>query len=1111
MIRKALLIGILATAFLLAVVVLSRFDTRVAKLDEADSTLEDDPGRVVIHGQNFRVEAERLWQRQAPDDDTEQQWWRLVKPVITFFGDNPTVIVADRGRYRADRNRGTLTGNVVARLNDEDDTVITTETIHFDDSLELGVFTDEPIHIDSRRMVIDGRRLRGRTDMNYFRIERLSPMGIVLKEQSLAVTDAADADPDAPPSHMHILCKGAVEYTRYALADADGRPVRNGRDDPVYGSRIDIHDDIRVRQVDDRSFHQIMAGKPPTAAAPAGLDAETLLTVTIVERPAGDDEPTDEETTAEPEKKRAIDAVRAHSDTPGRTYFFTPDGRRGWGDTLTWRNEIMTLTGADPKAIWRIDEAQQAVITRFSTLTIAGRRSVNIVREEGEPFLLVDQRGGGASRDILGARVVIDPQTGRMDVYGEGDRPAEIHPKDDRGNRTGDALMGDHILYTERTVVTGADHAPRGDIWPALRHALGVARLATHATLPTGIDPLPPLVRDERTVTLDGNGRMQQDDAVLTAAVIRLGQDAEGRDIVDADGAGQLVFTEEEEEEEDNAELGDGIDPGNAPPVDPDALPAPDPPLVDGDAPAEAPDDDVVAAPLPMPERTVITWVDGMTFRGAEATFRGEVLAKQGVASTMRSDRLDILFAETGPSRDIRRLEATGRVRIEEGNQVATGRRFVRDVAEGTNRLFGADDDPAKVVSGIHRDTLYSREIEFDRDAGRLVGKGRGRMRHTIVPVPDAQGLARPTQTLLARWSEGMVYDEAIEPDLGRITLTGDVHTIRLPEIRTDATVRLVTDTLGALAAARPAAWRDLPSLLARTALPYDTLDCRRLELFIVSETQPDPRTGGTERSQRLQRLVAHEDVTAVFRDETGASRGTGERMTWNNDRARAVLVGAGPDRPARAFYRQNTLVGPELIYSRRETDDGVIDTSLVVRGPGHLDYRDAASADGADRSVHVEWNESAYYSMAKRIGIFVGDPWLTRKGTGDRLKASRRIVLRFGEAPGTGSLELRRIAALGDKAGSVSLRHGKSRSRGNLFVWDADTGDGRIVDTEGDPVKLLEAGSSSAIEAGTIVISDKRGGPRGGVTVDKTPRTPIEKPLLGPEGDDGWKEILQE
>jgi len=120
--------------------------------------------------------------------------------------------------------------------------------------------------------------------------------------------------------------------------------------------------------------------------------------------------------------------------------------------------------------------------------------------------------------------------------------------------------------------------------------------------------------------------------------------------------------------------------------------------------------------------------------KGKTAIFKGKVVAKQGDV-TIYSDTLNISYGDE--KNDVEKIEATGNVRIVQGNRIGTASRAVFESKLGKITMTG---NP-RVMQGA--DTISGKIITFfiDEEKSAVSGDGDSRV-ITIIHPPARTGNA---------------------------------------------------------------------------------------------------------------------------------------------------------------------------------------------------------------------------------------------------------------------------------------------------------------------------------------------------------------------------------
>jgi lipopolysaccharide export system protein LptA len=115
-------------------------------------------------------------------------------------------------------------------------------------------------------------------------------------------------------------------------------------------------------------------------------------------------------------------------------------------------------------------------------------------------------------------------------------------------------------------------------------------------------------------------------------------------------------------------------------------------------------------------------------YRKFELTYEGDVTVKQG-EMTLQAERLRILLDE-GAAEVVRKVIAEGKVRITQGDRVATGGRAVFDQASRTVKL----SDGAVLRQGLNEVTGEEVEVYLDEERSVVKSDGAGRVRARLFP-----------------------------------------------------------------------------------------------------------------------------------------------------------------------------------------------------------------------------------------------------------------------------------------------------------------------------------------------------------------------------------------
>jgi lipopolysaccharide export system protein LptA len=122
-------------------------------------------------------------------------------------------------------------------------------------------------------------------------------------------------------------------------------------------------------------------------------------------------------------------------------------------------------------------------------------------------------------------------------------------------------------------------------------------------------------------------------------------------------------------------------------------------------------------------------------YRKLELTYEGDVKVTQG-DMTLQSDRLTV-FLEQGAAEAVRKVVAEGKVRITQGDRVATGGKAVFDQGSRTVTL----SDGAVLRQGLNEVTGKEVEVYLDEERSVVRSDGEGRVRARL--FPGDQGAAQ--------------------------------------------------------------------------------------------------------------------------------------------------------------------------------------------------------------------------------------------------------------------------------------------------------------------------------------------------------------------------------
>jgi lipopolysaccharide export system protein LptA len=111
-----------------------------------------------------------------------------------------------------------------------------------------------------------------------------------------------------------------------------------------------------------------------------------------------------------------------------------------------------------------------------------------------------------------------------------------------------------------------------------------------------------------------------------------------------------------------------------------------------------------------------------------ELTYEGDVTVKQG-DMTLQSDRLTV-FLEQGAAEAVRKIIAEGKVRITQGDRVATGGKAVFDQGSRTVKL----SEGAVLRQGLNEVTGEEVEVYLDEERSVVRSDGLGRVRARLFP-----------------------------------------------------------------------------------------------------------------------------------------------------------------------------------------------------------------------------------------------------------------------------------------------------------------------------------------------------------------------------------------